>query len=180
MGLLTAVIYGVLSVDQVLVCFSLMKGLACGDYIMPTLQVVTWYHLWVAESSQAVRISVLSSPSNSAVGTTLQILGLPPATHHVPLGATGFGKGTQPEPQPLLCLAGLAGLNQFFLSSWKHSPDLPSYHSLLGQLKTALFGELPRDPHHPPPPAVLLPRGIDMAPGPVTSGSVPHHPVYFS
>lgn len=143
---------------------------------MPTLQVVKWYHLWVAESSQAIRISVLSSPSNSAVGTTLQIWGLLPATHHVPLGATGFGKGTQPEPRPLLCLAGLAGLNQFFLSSWKHSPDLPSYHSLLGQLKTALFWEPPRDPHHPPPPAVLLPRGIDMAPGPVSSGSAPHLP----
>ena len=104
MGLITVVIYGVLSIDQVLVRFNLIKGLACGDYIMPTLQVVKWYHLWVAESSQAIRISVLSSPSNSAVGTTLQIWGLFPATHHV-VGATGFGKGTQPEPRPLLCLA---------------------------------------------------------------------------
>lgn len=57
-GWITVVIYGVLSIDQVLVRFSLIKGLACGDYIMPTLQVVKWYHLWVAESSQAIRISV--------------------------------------------------------------------------------------------------------------------------
>ena len=176
MGLITVVIYGVLSVDQVLVHFSLVKGLACGDYIMPTLQVVKWYRTGVAESSQAIRISALSSPSNSAIGTTWKILGLPPATHHVPLGATGFGKGTQPGPQPLQCLVGLAGLNQFFLSSWKHSPDLPSCHSLPGQLKAALFWELPQDPHHPPLPVVLLPRGIDVAPGPVSSGSAPHPP----
>lgn len=46
MGLITVVIYGALPIDQVLVRFSLIKGLACGDYIMPTLQVVKWYHLW--------------------------------------------------------------------------------------------------------------------------------------
>lgn len=151
MGLITVVIYEVLSVDQVLVRFSLIKGLACEDYIMPTSQVVKWYHLGVAESSKAIRISVLSSPSSSAIGTTLQIFGLPPCHPPCPPRCHRFWKGNpaQPEPWPLLCLAGLAGLNQFFLSSWKHSPDLPSCHSLPGQLKAALFWEPPWDPHHP-------------------------------
>lgn len=84
--------------------------------------------------------------------------------------------GREPRlSQTLLCLVGLAVLNQFFLSSWTHSPDLPSCHSLPGQLKAALFWEL--DPR----PVVLLPRGTDVAPGPVSPGEVsPTHPVYFS
>lgn len=37
---------------------------------------------------------------------------------------------------------GLTIPNQFFLSSWEHSPELPSCHSFPSQLKAALFGEL--------------------------------------
>lgn len=57
------------------------------------------------------------------------------------LGATSFGKGTQAE-QTASSLAGLAIPNQFFLSSWEHSPELPSCHSFPSQSKAALFWKL--------------------------------------
>lgn len=98
-----------------------------------------------------------------------------------PLGATGFGKETLAEHPASSLLAGLAILNQFFLSSWEHSPELPSCHSLPGQLKAALFWE--RELLPPPPLEILLPRDTAHLCGTRPSqfgGNVPHPPLYFS
>ena len=85
---------------------------------MPTLQVVKWYRIGVAESSQAIRISALSSPSNSAVGTTWANFGsapchppCPPRCHRFwegnPARATAssvFGGACGPKPVLLVQL----------------------------------------------------------------------------
>lgn len=154
--------YDLLSAFQVpgLVQLILTGRPACGDYIMPTLQM-----------------RELRSPSSSAIEALPQVLGLSqrpalPLGGTLPpprgLGATSFGKGTQSE-QPASSLVGLAIPNQFFLSSWEHSPELPSCHSFPSQLKTALFGE-----PDPPPQRCCCPgaQPADVAPGPVGSGEV--------
>lgn len=105
----------------------------------------------------------LRSPSSSAIEAPPQVLGLSqrpalPLGGTLPppqgLGATSFGKGTQSE-QPASSLVGLAIPNQFFLSSWEHSPELPSCHSFPSQLKTALFWE-------PDPPRGVAAQGHSL------------------
>lgn len=73
----------------------------------------------------------------------------------------------------------LAILNQFFLSSWDHFPELPSCRSLPGPLKAVLFW----DTGPPSPPQVVLSRGKARLCGTRPSrfwGIVPGPPGYFN